>query len=146
MRFGATPLVPWGAGAFWGSDWLQLQWPPAIQPYQIAIKELIPITLACALWGSNWKGTRIKVNCDNEAVVAVLNSGYSWDPFLMDLLRCIFFFNARFNFRLSAQHIPGHLNVLADAIFWNNASYFLSSYSQAIPAKLQYHQKWYEFS
>ena len=123
----------WGAGAFWGSEWLQLQWPPAIQPYQIAIKELIPITLACALWGSNWKGTRVRVNCDNEAVVAVLNSGYSRDPFLMHLLRCIFFFCARFDFCLSAEHIPGHLNVLADAISRNDAPYFLSSYSQANP-------------
>lgn len=129
------PAVPGGGGggAFWGSQWLQLQWPQAIQLHQIAIKELIPIALACALWGINWKGTRVRANGDNEAVVAVLNSGYSRDQVFMHLLKCIFFFCARFDFRLSAEHIPGHLNRLADAISWNDAPYFLSSYSQANP-------------
>ena len=62
---------------FWSSDWIQLQWSHAIQQEQIAIKELAPIAIAWALWGRQWKGTMARVNCDNEAVVTVINSGYS---------------------------------------------------------------------
>ena len=58
-----------------------------------------------------------RVNCDNEAVVAVLNSGYSRDH---SSCRCIFFFCAKYDVCLSAAHIPGHLNVLADAISQND--------------------------
>ena len=123
----------WGAGAFWNDHWFQMQWPMALQQEQIAIKELIPITLACALWGHHWKGLTIQVNCDNDAVVTVINSGYSREPFLMHLLRCIFFLLAQFDFSLIAAHIPGRLNVLADAISRNNAAFFLSSYPQAFP-------------
>ena len=58
---GSNASGSWGVGAFWNSEWLQLQWQPAIQSHQIAIKELIPITLVCALWGSNRKGTIVRV-------------------------------------------------------------------------------------
>ena len=120
----------WGAGAFWESEWLQFPWPDALKHQQIAIKELIPIVLACALWGKRWKGATVRANCDNDAVVAVINSGYSKEPFLVHLLRTIFFLSAKFDFSLVAAHIPGHLNVLANAISRDNASLFLSSYTQ----------------
>ena len=42
----------WGAGALWYSHWFQIKWPKTLQSCQIAIKELIPITLACAIWGN----------------------------------------------------------------------------------------------
>ena len=48
---------------------------------------------------------------DNEAVVAVLNSGYARDGVLTHLLRFLFFIAASFSFWYSACHIPGRLNV-----------------------------------
>ena len=56
---------------------------------------------------------------DNEAVVAVLNSGYARDGVLMHLLRCLLFIAASFSFWYSTCHIPGRLNVAADAISCN---------------------------
>ena len=56
---------------------------------------------------------------NNEAVVTVINSGYSRYSFLMHVLRCIFFFSATFDFNLTAAHIPGCYNTLADAISRN---------------------------
>ena len=38
---------------------------------------------------------------------------------LMYVLRCIFFFSATFDFNLTAAHIPGCYNTLADAISRN---------------------------
>ena len=73
----------------------------------------------CA-WGRQWKGTTVRTNCDNEAVVVDINSGYSQDSFLMHVLRCIFFFfSATFDFNLTAAHIPGCYNTLADGISRN---------------------------
>lgn len=46
----------WGAGAFWNSEWFQLQWFPPLLDQQIlvAIKEVIPIVIAITLWGNEW--------------------------------------------------------------------------------------------
>jgi len=35
----------WGVGIFWKSEWFQIKWPVALQKEQIAIKELVPITI-----------------------------------------------------------------------------------------------------
>ena len=37
-----------------------------------------------------WRGTTVRANCDNEAIVAAINSGYLQNSFLMHFLRCIF--------------------------------------------------------
>ena len=55
----------------------------------IALKELLPVLLSC--WGKEWSVEPIRCNCDNMAVVEVLNSGYSRDREMMHLLRCLFF-------------------------------------------------------
>lgn len=38
----------WGAGAFWKSEWFQLQWSAPLLHQQIVIKELIPFVLVLA--------------------------------------------------------------------------------------------------
>ena len=55
------------------------EWPQSWVSVPIAPKELVPVIMACAVWGRAWRGKSVRVNCDNQAVVAVLNSGYSKD-------------------------------------------------------------------
>ena len=38
--------------------------------------------------------------CDNQAVVAVVNLGYSQEPQVMHILRCLFFFSSQQDFAL----------------------------------------------
>lgn len=45
----------WGCGAWHNSSWFQLQWDSNSSVLSIAAKELIPIILACASWGSAWE-------------------------------------------------------------------------------------------
>jgi len=71
------------------------------------------------------------IHCNNDAVVAVINSGYSRDIFMMHLLRYIFFFAAKCDFILTAAHIPERYSTLADALSRHNAPHFLSSHLQA---------------
>ena len=76
------------------------------------------------------------VHCDNQAVVHVVNSGYSKDKDLMHLLRCMFFFRAHWGFELRVEHVPGEQNVAADAVSRNNFSLFFQVWPDASPQPL----------
>ena len=91
-----------------------MQWNDKAQDKSIAVKELIPILIAVLIWGSELRGKHVLSNCDNEAVVSILSSRYSRDQHLMHLLRCLFFIEAHFQFRLSASHVAGVSNMVAD--------------------------------
>ncbi len=116
-----------GCGAFVGGlGWFQAKWPADWEGIDISSKELVPVVVASALWGSYWSGKHVCFHSDNMAVVAVLSSRTSQDPLLMHLLRCFSFYSAYFRFHFSAMHIPGTENVAADAISRNNLSLFFS--------------------
>ena len=114
----------WGCGAFWTTHWFQLPWPDTLLNHHITIKELIPVVVAAAVWGRQWSASHVRAKCDNAAVVQILNHGYSRDANVMHLMRCLHFIAARFNFRVSAEHIPGSLNTAADALSRNSLHIF----------------------
>ena len=114
----------WGCGAIWRNDWLQLQWPGTWAWVNIAVKELVPVVLAVACWGQQWKQTRVQVQCDNMAVVSAINSGCTRHYKIMQLLRCLHFYCAELGITLTATHLRGSLNQVADAISRNNLSFF----------------------
>ena len=93
--------------------------------------ELLPIVIAAAIWGPKWAGCTVRSNCDNEAVVWVINSGRCEHELMMHLVRCLFFFAAKYNFVLVAKHIPGISNTLADALSRNKLELFFSLAPQA---------------
>ena len=113
-------------------EWLQLRWQgqmlltPQIAQEGITLKELLPIVLACAVWGRYWAGGVVKAHCDNTGAVAVVNSGYSRSEPIMHLLRCLFFIKAHFQMEVWATHTPGVQNDMADAISRDNLHYFFS--------------------
>ena len=82
----------------------------------ITLQELLPIVLACAVWGSRWQRLSVRVFCDSLGAVAVMNSGYSKVTRIMHLLCCLFFIRARFDIDLEAVHLPGSENLFADAV------------------------------
>ena len=109
----------WGAGAVWGCHWLQFKWPPQWLSENIATKELVPIVAAIATWGRRWAGSPVCCHCDNMAIVTAINAGRARYPPVNRLLRCLFFFTAHYKLSLSAVHIPGAANTIADAISRN---------------------------
>lgn len=121
----------WGCGAWQGQQWFQLAWDHQTQGLNIAVKELLPIIIASIVWGSQWKGARVIANCDNMAVVSVLNSRSSKDQNLMQLLRCLFFLEAQLQFSISSVHIPGQMNELADDLSRNRLASFQSKFPSA---------------
>ena len=105
---------------------------------KIAAKELVPIVISSAVWGSSWHGKSILFLSDNQAVVTCLYSRSSRDQFIVHLLRCLFFFEAQFGFEFRARHIAGRANIAADALSRNRLSEFFSLHPQAptVPARV----------
>lgn len=126
----------WGCGAFdtRSGQWFQLQWPESWLAVNIAIKELIPIVIAVAIWGHQWSKGRVHCLSDNMAVVWALSSRAVWDPHLSHLLRCLFFYEAHYKCEISASHIAGKANGAADALSRNQLSSFFSYFPQACPS------------
>ena len=128
----ASGTVGCGAWNPTTGEWIQLEWTgvnitpgPEVPNRGIAWKELVPIILACALWGRRWSGGTVTIHCDNTAAASVLNSGYSRVPEIIHLLRCLFFIRARFQFEAWAVHIPGVENGVADAVSRNDMCRFI---------------------
>ena len=106
----------YGCGAFWGGHWIQHAWREPFLGESITPKELVPIVLACVVWGSDWQNGSVIFHSDNQAVVEVVNSGYSKHSRVQHLLRCLFFIKAQAELVVRAVHIPGKENGVADAI------------------------------
>ena len=113
----------WGCGAWSGSSWFQLEW---AQNHHISFKELFAGLMAAAVWGSRWRGTRVRWLCDNQAAVYAVSKRSCRDAGMMHLVRCLFFLEAWHSFELVAAHLPGRENMLADDLSRNRLSAFLS--------------------
>ena len=95
----------WGCGAFWNQRWLQFHWSRSAAPLPISVKEMLPIIMAAA----TWRDQCVACYCDNQAVVATLASRSSKEERLAHLLRCLFYFEALYQFELRGFHAhTGH--------------------------------------
>ena len=127
----------WGCGALTTQSWLQVAWPEGSILSSIALKELVPVTLALSVWGHRWTGQLVLCHSDNMAVVGQLNSLHAQDPLANNMLRCIALLQARFDFRLRAAHIPGSLNVAADLLSRGRQQAFMDQYPSFSPFPTQ---------
>ena len=112
------------------AGWFQLQWPESWREVGIAVKEMLPVEAAAALWGRGWSGSHIAFHIDNMAAVAVLERHAPKDTTLAHLLRCLCFYAALFRFEFSASHIAGQQNMAADALSRDNLDLFSLLYPQ----------------
>ena len=105
-----------GFGAYHQGKWFSATWLPSQQPLGMAYKELYPILVACHIWGPKWSRKRVLFHCDNESVVHIIKSGTSKDDHIMHLVRALFLITAKLNFHVTAAHLPGKTNSIADAL------------------------------
>ena len=108
----------WGCGAVCGTQWFQLEWDGlgSTKEYGIMAKELLPIVVAAAVWGGSWAGKTVRARCDNQSVMATINTGSCREAEAMHLRRCLAFLEAKGQFHIMAVHIRGVDNVVADGI------------------------------
>ena len=113
--------------------WFQCQWEGQWEGLHITAKELLPIVLACAVWGRDWQGRTVRCLCDNAAVVAIFRSGRSKHPLVAHLMRSLSLFTAVYQVSLKADHLPGKQNGAADALSRGNLPLFFHQ----VPAAAQ---------
>ena len=105
-----------GFGAYLDSLWFAGRWLPEQLSASIAFEELYPIVLAAHVWGHCWQGLQVQFLCDNRSVTDAISKRFCSDGALGGLLRSLFLTAACHSFWVSATHVPGHLNSIADAL------------------------------
>ncbi len=96
----------------------------ALAPFSIIVHyEMVNILIALRLWATELRGTRVKICCDNFAVVSTLNSGRGRDENLLAMSRNIWLVAAQADIDLEVVHIMGRTNVVADLLSrWSAAT------------------------
>ena len=108
-----------GAGAFFRGDWAYHSFVmdnPAVRDLHINYKEVLAVVLAVKQWGSKWCNQHVIIYSDSTTAVGTINKGTCRNPIAMHYLRELFWLSAIYNFRITASHIPGIENAIADAI------------------------------
>ena len=107
-----------GFGAYFQGHWSQGTWPTHWQQASpdIMFKELFPIVLAVHLWADQLQNKRLVLNCDNQAVVNIINKQSTRSPLSMQLLRLLVLACLQNNLVCKARHLPGVQNNIADAL------------------------------
>ena len=124
------------AGGTFEGDWFYLNWEldwPFVANLHINSKEILAVFLAVCRWAPCWRNKRICIQSDNTFTVASINRGTSRNPFIMWCLRILFWLSATYNFHITARHIRGYSNMVADGISrlhepnkWNEVAPFLA--------------------
>lgn len=148
--FATDASMEGGAGHFL-QDWFYVNWAldfPEQRNKHITFLELETVVIAARRWGRHWHGLHIHVRSDNVACVAAINKSSSRSPELMSLIRELFWLSVLYDFKISASHIPGDLNFLADrlsrlnslphAIDAANMLSTLCSYDTPLPLHMSY--------
>ena len=107
-----------GWGAYYGTENRRAvgTWTPEEQELSIEHKELFALLAAWRTWGHMWSKLRIRIHCDNKPVVDCVSTGTSQAPRVMELLRTLFLVCALSNFQISAVHVAGVSNCVADSL------------------------------
>lgn len=114
-----TDACQLAAGAFFRGDWLYHNFvvdSPEFAHLHINHKEVLAQIFAAFRWAPSWANQHVIIYCDNEAAVHIINKGSTAHPLIMHALRQLFWLSATYNFRFTARHIQGNLNVIADAV------------------------------
>ena len=112
-----------GIGGVFGLEWFASRVPrrhrgfrPDGRPVRdIQFKELYAIVDAVLRWGNQWRGSHVVFHCDNQAVVAALNSLTNRSPPTMGLLRFFLGLAACLDFSFTSVWLSSANNALADA-------------------------------
>ena len=104
-----------GFGGTFATQWIQSKWPKVWEELNITILEIFPTLVLVSIFCQKNRSAKIIYHCDNQAVVAIINSGTSKDKKVVAILRPLVLKQLENNTLIRAEHIPGVNNVLSDA-------------------------------
>lgn len=108
-----------GAGVFVQGMWRYFNWEvdvPEAKELHINNKEVIAAILGVLTFAPSLQNHDVTIVTDSSVAKAVLNKGRSKNPYVMSMLRDLFWRLEQCNIHLRAVHYPGVLNQLPDAI------------------------------
>lgn len=108
-----------GFGAFSGNKWFAGQWPQSWNTVEIQTKEIYPIYLGLKIFGKDLMNKKLKIYCDNKAVVYILSYMTSKSKKVMTFVRLIMMELMKFNISIKPIHIAGISNRIADKLSRN---------------------------
>ena len=105
-----------GCGGISSNEFFHTRFPDAILKRKLPIHnlEFLALLVGARLWGHQFSGLKIRVYCDNQPVVDVINSSRTKDPFMATCLRELWLVVSQNKFELRAVHLPGVENRVAD--------------------------------
>ena len=105
-----------GLGAICGKEVYSIAIPLGFLNFDIVHLEMLNILVAVRVWARYWAKHKILIHCDNQAVVAIMESARTRDLTLAAICRNIYMECAKFDIELHTTNIPGKKNVIADAL------------------------------
>jgi len=109
-----------GFGAYFQGRWSCAAWPTEWfeqgRAEDITLLEYFPILVSLYIWGDRLMNKKVLFQCDNMAVVQVINRQSSKSPDLMVLVRALTLKCLKLNLVLKAEHLPGVRNDIADSL------------------------------
>ena len=100
----------------------------------IAHLEMVNILVATKMFCQQWSKKSVQIFCDNSAVVWVLQSGRTKDPYLAPCARNIWLWAANFDINFVFSHIRGKSNCIADLLSrWSYTSDNYVALKQLVP-------------
>ena len=95
---------------------------------------MLNLLMGLKLWAHLWANTRIRLYCDNQAVVQVLSISNTRDAVLGACARNIWLLTAMYNDSMDFTHIAGVQNLVGDLLSrWKYDSARLDTLSKFIP-------------
>ena len=105
-----------GLGGRWCDFVYHLPIPLGFMNWSIVQLEMVNILLAVKLFHAHWASKKVLIKCDNEAVVSVLRSGRTKDPYLGACARNIWYICALADIDAQYVHVRGLDNRVADLL------------------------------
>ena len=108
-----------GMGGYHKDEFFLQEWDPTfLEQYEptIQYKELYAVTVSVYMWGHRYQNRRIRLFCDNENVVRILNTSTSGCKNCMVLVRLLVAKCLQLNLRVFGKFVSTKDNNLADAL------------------------------
>ena len=108
-----------GFGCVLGNSWTYAMWEAGyIRKFKPSIEylELYALVAGVLTWEFELRNLRMIVNCDNQAVVSMINQMSSTCPHCMHLIRILVLNSLKFNRRVFGRYLTSKQNYLSDAL------------------------------
>ena len=87
--------------------------PKNFNNYSILHLEMVNVVVALKIWATQWACKKLRIKCDNMAVVDVLTSGKTKDTIFACCACNRWLLSAIYNISIHVEHISGKSNIVA---------------------------------